>query len=158
MADTRQAVEQVKNLARTFQAVIDLADALGNVQSVEQALNRANIELARVHNDLSAAKSDLASAKAGIDAAHKEAKQIVADGEHAARTAVGNAQREIESRIDSMNQSLAQIRASQDAVKSDHKAELARVSEAVDIKRAALLEIETKIAKARAAMAEMLKG
>ena len=158
MADLKKALAEVKGVARTFQAVIDLAAALDNVASVAQAAQEAQARLERILIEIELQTDMLAKAKAEagtVEAhAHQKAHDIVKVAAEGAAQTTRKA-----------DDYMARLKVSADAM----AASSARAADAAQIKLEAsskelaartqdLADVEAKINRVRAKMAEMLGG
>jgi hypothetical protein len=158
MADKRTAIEDVRSVARTFQAVIDLANSLDGLTSIETATQHAKVELEKLRaaadlargtrdSALHAAQEADKNAASLVDQAHAKAQQIVADAEQAAKQ--------------SREQSSA--RAQQIEADGAERLESLRsqgslIIESIRQKQAELDALEAKIEAARKRIAKMLEG
>lgn len=158
MVSTSEAIENVRSLSRVFQSVIDLADALGNVANVEQAINET-------HARLSQARAELTHAQAERDAARAEAADLRSQAREKVKIAAADAEQRLADAEQRAAQLLADARSSIEAEQkaADEKlaaknAELrdcmAQTAEATQ----ALADLEARITRAKAKMAEMLGG
>src|SRR5574343_159208 len=66
MAISKDAIESVRKNAKVFQAIIDIADALEGVNSIEQAISEANTRLAAAKGEEASLTKSLASLNADI--------------------------------------------------------------------------------------------
>lgn len=65
----KDAVKQVKNLSRSFQAVIDLANLIDDVNTIANSVQESERNLADKGEELKALQSDIDTAKADLEAA-----------------------------------------------------------------------------------------
>lgn len=156
MVDSREAVENVKNLARVFQSVIDLAAQLEGAQSVEQAVRATNAQLVQMRKEVKVvqAQRDQAAAEATtlLENARVQADQIVADAKGVAdkadtlqQAAHADAQRIVAL---AKTEADAWTKAAREAAEAANKqAEAARHE---------LADMEAKIERARAKMRDIL--
>jgi DNA repair exonuclease SbcCD ATPase subunit len=77
MANTNEAIENVRSLARVFQSVIDLAEALGDVANVEQTIAEKRALSSRAAADLEAAQGALEACRETTRAEYAKAKEMV---------------------------------------------------------------------------------
>jgi chromosome segregation ATPase len=158
MADLNHAVENVRSLARTFQSVIDLADALEGFASVEQAVREANIQLAGKRKQADAAIDELARATAGIDEAHAHARQIVIDAELGATQACDAANAQVEQLLGEARTEADRLLADAAKVSKDAKAAEEAAHARVVKAQNEIADLETRINAAKARMAKMLNA
>ena len=156
MADIKAAIENVKSLSRTFQSVIDLADALEGMSSIEQAVNdkknkivvldkeittkivdrdKITDELQKQNDLLEQIKSDTTTeADKIINEAKEDAARIKDDAHQLAKTALDKSKAQLKQMADTLASTELQKR----AVEQE------------------LSDLNAKIERARAKMAELL--
>lgn len=156
MTSTQEAVENVRSLARVFQSVIDLADALGQHASVEGAIGAANAKLVKVKQEITAAEATLAELKDGakhtvvstearIQAARLEAEVTLSNSQDEAHKLLEATRRECDRARQEVDRHYAMV------------LEQAREHEERRDKAAQeLADIEAKINRAKSKMAEIL--
>lgn len=158
MASTVEAIENVRALRRYFQSVLDLADALGDMTSVEQALSVARLDLERT-------RTAVAEAITARDAARllEQQASTAAQAIHAQACARDEeAQLDIRIKRDQAEATATQIvdTAHGQATKilDTANAELAQINAQVAIARNQLESINNQIAAAREAARKLLGG
>lgn len=156
MADVRKAIEAVKLQARTFQAVIDLANALESIGSVEQAQREASLALHKLGQEREALQAELATLRVELDTQHATARQIVQDAEHAARQARESTQRTCEEMLRAAKAEGDEIQTNARAAEDGARILTARAAADVKAARAELAELTEKITRAKEAMAKIL--
>lgn len=156
MADLDKALSNVKSLARTFQSVIDLADAMTQVASVEQAAREAQARLDGHRKEAEAVQGAIANARAQTAAMMSSAKAEAEKANQATEKARKDAQLEVET----ARAYAAQIRRDADEqVKTSLDAaekKLHAINATVNARTQELSDLEARISKAKAKMAEML--
>ena len=117
--EAQQAAADVKAVARSFRAVIALADHLETIGSTEQAANEAQqrLDLAKQHLDetnalLEKARADHADKVKGIDTFHTRAKEIIAEGRAKSAELVTAAETQAAQTVEAAQQRAATIDAS----------------------------------------------
>jgi hypothetical protein len=90
--DLNNALDQLNQWATRQQAILDLADALRGVGSVEQLAGEAGAKLEVVNNQLADANSKLTDELARLDAARDEANRVHAEAQSRAEGIVAQAQ------------------------------------------------------------------
>ena len=156
MADTRETVERVRNFARSFQAVIDLADALEGMASVQQACNEANIELSRLQKQIGMLVTTRDKEQDALTIVRADAAQIRDDVNVWRVAEMANAERDAERvRHDAM-QAAASIEAEIEHKMSAAMTQLAGINIDIETRGKELNDIEARIARAKAKMAELL--
>lgn len=78
MADLTSAAAEVRALARTFQSVINIAAAVEDFASVEQAAAEAKASIAALQSEAEDLKGEIAAAKAEVVNATAQAGAIIA--------------------------------------------------------------------------------
>ena len=156
MANLNEAIEAVRNQARVFQAVIDLAESLGEVQNVEQAIAEANVRLTKLRRETDVAQTELSDAKA-------KAKQIVATAESKASKTITDAEisaaaikRDLSVHVSEQNAFIDNKYEAMYAMTSDSEAKAQAMNAEIAGKSKELEDIEAKIARATAKMKELL--
>jgi chromosome segregation ATPase len=156
MADLNQAIEQVRGVARTFQAVIDLSEAVGQLASLEQAVseNRAALAKLQAENAAEQARSaDLAvQAQATIDEANAKAEAVMQSAQAHADTLMADAQGRVDILLAGAN---AETETAANAV-AEAKATLTSIETDIAARSQELADIHAKIERAKAKMAEIL--
>ena len=156
MADTKEIVENFRVTARHFQNVLDMVEVLDRVGDVERAESEARLRLGQLRDDTAKAEEELEDIKAtgkqvrsaaktaaqqATDEARAKAEQIVASAKDQAQAMIADA---------AVQSEAAQARAAQ----ADAAAGAA--TEKAAALRAEIDALETRIARARAKMHEIL--
>lgn len=76
MSITDETLAAVKNLARGYKAVQELADEIESVADIEQKKSAANSELLRINGEVTAAKQALGTLQSDIQAAKDGLKEV----------------------------------------------------------------------------------
>ena len=174
MSNLSNAVEQVLALAAQQQGIIDLANALKSIASIDNATDEAKARLATAKADEAAATADLASINDQISYAAEKRDNLLAQAQSAADSIIAAAKADAKELSDnavaaagdsaSAAKALAdQIKATataeaQDAINQAAKAtaEAAAADELVQAANQELADLQTKIAAAKAQIAKML--
>jgi predicted nucleic acid-binding Zn-ribbon protein len=145
MSHLNQAIENVRATARVFQSVIDLAEALAKVGSIEQATVEANAALAKVRNEVTAAESKLSEQRLKADAeyAQADAASIV----EAAKTVAESLRAEAQADRDAAKAALTEAQDRAESMALDVKA-----------KEQEIADLDARIEKARKQIAKLLEG
>lgn len=156
MADLKKAIEAVKLQARTFQSVIQLAEALEGITSIEQAKRELDIRIHQLAQDHDKLVQENLTLHMGIEEQHRKAKQIVDDAEHAAKMTRDVAEAYRESLMTEANELLKSARAEAERSEFDSKRMRDEAWAEVEKARKELVGIETRIQKAKDRMATIL--
>jgi multidrug resistance efflux pump len=157
MSDLNKSLETLRAQAKTFQAIIDLADAMTGVASVEQAVAEGHAKLKTLRDEIVTAEAEATSAKQrATDAEADAAEQANQAKQHAERHV-----REAEEHADALRkhaetEAAEIVNVARNKAKTyDEKADLsmARVDEAT----AALATIEAKHAEIQASVDGLLR-
>ena len=158
MANITEAIENVRSLSRTFQSVIDLASALEGMNSIEQALNEKKLLSTKLEDDIKKKKDIVYTLDLEISKGDEELETIKQDSETEAQSIITEARQEAKKIKDE-----ASKLAHETLAKS--KTDLKNVTDSIisiENKKQALEneynDIEAKLARAKAKMAEMLGG
>lgn len=158
MANLNEAVENVKSLSRTFQSVIDLANALGDVQSIEQAISESNMRLVK-------AKKEADWLAATNENAKNDATKLLSDAEFKANEILTSAKQEAdalkESSLEYSKKHQANGKVMEEKsriIQAEIDAKLLAMDESIKVKEQELSDLTAKIDRAKAKMAEMLGG
>ena len=127
-----EAVEATKRIAKSFQAVLDVAAALESivvldeaVSSHQRAADEARAELEAVAGQVTVAKAELAGAQYEVKQARAEAKQAVDQASADARRIAGEAAKSAEDVRDAANKEAAKVRERATAELNAHLGRLA---------------------------------
>lgn len=156
MAKANEAVENVKSLARTFQSVIDLADALGEVANIDNAVNERKSIIAKLDVEIATRKDEEAAAHNAVLLLETKAKTIISEAEVVAaeiRTKATAEAAEVVAKTDAI---AAKTMDNVKAVDKDLNDKVSAVNALLDGKYAELQEVEAKLEKARASVAKLL--
>ena len=114
--DLMQAAEAVKNHARVLRSVIQLADEIERIGSIEQAateaqqrLDKAKADEATATTELGTVNQQLADAKAVITSAEQDALNTTNDAEDKAKEIIAEANKQSDSIIAAANKRAATI-------------------------------------------------
>jgi len=158
LADTREAVENVKSLARTFQCVIDLAAALEGMASVEAAANAANARLVQARKALEKAEeSRRVIEEEVIRVAKTTAEQIEATQRNCDELAA-QASARAAGILDGAKAEAVRLEAQAKQSVEEAARKVHTFDATIAQRQRELADLDAKINRARAAMAEMLKG
>lgn len=157
MSDLNEALETLRTHARGYRAIIKLADALGDLASVEQAVGEANARLEAMRGEVADAEARaaarreeldvaVASQEANLAAARAQSEGIV----QAAIDSAGNLKRDTAAKIDAM------LRDAQGRVDALALRE-AELNASVALTEEKLADTEARLATAEAALADMRK-
>ncbi len=156
MANIRDAVDQVKGLARIFQSVIDLADAVDAITSVENAVSEANIKLSAVDALVKAAEERLLTLNTESASTIEHNETLTATAKQTAIDLVANAQAKADQLDTTAHAKIAVLIADQE----NHSAALAEKATTLEIRSGnatlELADLESKLADARAKIADLL--
>lgn len=156
MANITQAIENVRNLSRTFQSVIDLADALEGMASVEQAIREANIALVNATKEKESIDQELIKTQDELAKAQDSLKTIVDDASKRAHQILSAAQANASYLEQAAQDEANEIAANTKKFLSESEQELHDVEAKTAIAAKELADIEAKITRAKAKMAEIL--
>lgn len=158
MVDTREAIENVKGLARTFQSVIDLANALGDVADIDQAISEAQVRLVKAQKAAERGEVEAAriieEAYARRDSAERIASTQMTDATRLCEEMTARTQQECDEMLNGAQRTLAAVEKSVAAYRENEAALERMITE----RTRELDDIEAKITRAKAKMAEMLGG
>lgn len=175
MSKLSNAVDQLHAWAEQQRAIVDLADALKDVASVDLAADEAQARLVAARTAEVDAQGALGAVQAQIAEAARQRDEILAHGSTKARTIIDAASAEASSIVGNANnlaaetlaQAVAQAKGTaQDADRrataanvelAAAKTELAATNEALQAAKIELSSFQEKIAKARAQIEQMLK-
>lgn len=171
-AVTRETLDGVKKFARSFQHVIDLADALESVEALKQLeaerkaqlaattglLNTTSSKLQTAFADVRAAEATLADAVNATamaktqavettNAARREATQVIKDAHQEAQT-------EFDMRVADAKKSQAEV----EKLIAGLRGEVSRTEDLLASKKSDLIAVQGQIDKAKAHIAGILKG
>ena len=153
---TYDAVEQVKSLARVFHSVIDLAEVLGEVASVEQATGEAKVFLVRAQAEVAAERERLADLKMQSALTIEHAEQRARNLSAKADACVANAEAAALALREATTKTCdAEIGKAREATAAASHA-VAELTAQAQHKSRELADIEAKINRAKAKMAELL--
>lgn len=154
--DFQKTADNARQLLRGFKAVSELADAFENAGSVVQASAEAQRTLDKLRPQVEELQSAVARAKSDAkhlaDAAKVKAGALLDTAQATAEAIVQQAEAEAKRVVDEAN--TAADAASQAADKAH--AELEAASQAKQLAEQELASIEARIAKAKAAMVQLL--
>lgn len=156
-----EAAENVKSLSRLFTAVQDVAAALDNIGSIDQATSEAHARMveareltreaeekrAEAEQALNTAAAQHAEALAAVANAQAHAQSVLAAAGERANTIVENARNEAQGYAD---EATADMR--------DAEAALARVNKAIDERNAELAKVNALLDAAQEARRKALLG
>lgn len=156
MSATLKTADELKKLARMFQAVIDAVATMERIGSLEQAEQEA---IARVE----AANREAEAIKATVDSAKAEAERIVEDAHAKAAQVEAETNADVTKALNEARERVDSAKAEADRIseaarvqveESEHAAAMARNTEY--LARAELNDLENRIEAARARIAKML--
>ena len=174
MADLITASETIKRLAVQFQGIIDVADALGQLGSLQNATSEMGAARESALADLAKAKGELAKAKSDLGKAKSDADLIIGAANDQAAVVLGGADQKAQSILDQaalqankfIADGAAQAKVTIDAAASQvaelSQAKAALKNDVLDLgdviaaKQSALDEIETKLTAAKESIAKLL--
>lgn len=150
MSKIDDAADQVIGFAERFRGLLDIADVIKSMGSLEQAAAERKTALAAVTKEHEAAKAELAATKAEIDAARAAQADDLAQHKKISGEVVAKAREDADDIIDQANidaKALATTTMNQlGIVQKNH-------DEAIAAKRSILSDLDDQIASARAALA-----
>lgn len=160
-ADLLEAVENFKATARYFKAIIELADELEKIGNLQRATNEAQ-------GLLDSRRAEIAALEAAAAEEQTEASTVLADARAEAASILSSAKAQAEAEAktvrDSAKRDADRLVAAAEAQKAEiveHSTAAATRAEQFEARvttaTAALAALETKIAAARATMAQMLQ-
>lgn len=174
MADFTTAAESIRRMAVTFQGIIQVADALAEIGSVQQAVDEANKAVEVARKDKAAAESEVAAAKASLamvqekaadmlDVAQKQGQAILASAAKVAIEAKDEAEAAAAGTVLAAKAEAGRLMAGRDeylVAFHEQKDKLMKEIAAMDVefagKSAAVSGLEARLAKAQASIAKLL--
>lgn len=156
MANTREAIENVKSLARTFQSVIDLAATLEGLANVEQALAETQSRMHKLADEAARAEAarDVAKGDAALTLEH--ANQVKAIAEQDADRVLNEARKQADAILATgklgADNLLAEARKQAEELRCAAK----DLQDQRDAAAQELADLEAKIERARAKMRDIL--
>lgn len=156
MVNTNEAIENVKSLARVFQSVIDLADALGDVANVEQTIAEKRALVSRANTELERANQAAAKATQDAKATAEHANQLIANADEYAQGALAKARTDANSMLDEALKKIELEHASAQEKRTLVFSECQEMEARRNLMQAELRTLQDKIDNAKAAMAKML--
>jgi len=156
MANISQAIENVRSLSRTFQSVIDLADALEGMTSVEQAIREANIALVNAQKEKESIDAELVKTKDALSKAKESLKASEEDAITRAHQILSAAQANASHLEQAAQEQAEEIAANTKRFLAQSEQELHDVEAKNAVAAQELADIEAKITRAKAKMAEIL--
>jgi len=150
MSDLIQAVENAKAIARTYQSVIDLVAALGDVASVEQAAAEANAAVSAAVSKRAKAEADLSAAQQLLSDMQTRLAKAEPEAKTKANAIVQAAQEKAQSIVEAAEAKAAATRLEQQSVQASYEEQLASVQEQLSAVQATLTSLNQQKAEAQA--------
>ena len=152
-----QAADQVRAVARQFQAVIDLAEALDGIASIEQAANEAKNRLEKARREAEELEALAKKAKDELEQSQKASDAIM----HNAKQGAVQIHQEATARAEAIIATAKQTadRSIQEAGEAviQSRNDLAKVEQRKSEAAQTLSDLETRIARARTSIRELLQ-
>lgn len=172
----KQAVEYLQSHAHGMRAVLDVADAVTDVSSLEQAAQEAvnardaaQADHAKIEKKIEAAKhrlkdaedqnvADRTAAQAALAEAQSSARTIIATAEHTAANIITEANGKAEQLIADADKRRQGVISGMDVEIAARKADAATLDAAIEVKRGEVADLEGRMERARKYLARLAEG
>jgi hypothetical protein len=156
MANVNDAIGKVQSLAAAYQAVIDLAEALKTVASLDQANSEAQMRLQVTLKAEVDAQQALQTSLRELDEARSQALTVLKDSSLEAAEIVSSAIVEAETRKAYMQAEMDKYRDDSNVACLQARTECAEAQEATSVAKATLADLEKRIERAKAKISDLL--
>lgn len=154
----KEAVENVKTLARTYQSVIDLAGALDELASLDQAVNERQNALIKLDAEIADKTSGADSIKDQINKNKLIADSLLSDAKLQAETIIRESNEQGNKIISEAAEGLNIAKDNCRSMIKDAEIKANDLNKIITSKTEDLLVLNEKITKAQAKINEMLAG
>ena len=154
----KDAAGNVKSLARTFQSVIDLADSLDELASLDQAVNERTNAFTKLDAQIADKTNECDSLKDNINKNKLTAESILSEAKNTAELIVLQANVDSANILDKAGIDAATARESARNYSKDIDAKVARMNADLESKAIELEYLNNKIEKAQNQINKMLAG
>lgn len=158
MSQVHESVEEIRSLARTFQSVINLAEALDKVGSLENAISERTGRIAALDAETESLNKVVQKLKKTNAELEEKATDIIANALTDAAHIRSTAEEEAKAALGEANAKADRITGNANKVDSELSDKVNAVNATLNAKYAELAEVEGKLEKAKASINKLLGG